>query len=145
MQKTSHKPKPAKLVVAAAAAALVAAIAFAAAFAIFNVNVQRIGAGKAAVSSPVSSAVVRYVLSKDSGNRLVLTAVEVKFDADLPPGTYIRVELTDDNDNIVSAGDKTLDSSVSAGTWIRIDLEKALRPPKDTFSSVIVFVSLPQQ
>jgi hypothetical protein len=134
-----------RLLLLALALVAVAAVAAATSLPVFTVIVQKIGAGAVRVESPVTSATVRYVFEKDSAKRLVLTAVEVKFDKDLPSGTYIRVELVDEADNVVSAGEAVLSSALPANTWLRIGLETPLRLPRQAFSEVVVFVQCPQE
>jgi len=133
--------KVAKLVPLFASLAVVAALAVP----IIQVTVQQLGAGSAIVASPVGAAKVDYVFGYDSNGRLVLTAVKVSFDRDLPKGSYIRVELRDSADNLVSGGEVTLTKDLKKGDVITIDLT----PDLDyggiiAFAKVVVVVAGPQ-
>ena len=103
---------------------LLVAVLVAAALAvpIVELSVQQLGAGAGDVISSVNKAWINYVFSKTSGNKLVISGVKVKFDSDLPTGSYIRVEIRDSDDDVVASGEVTLDSDLSANTWIMIDL-----------------------
>jgi len=103
---------------------LLVAVLVAAALAvpIVELSVQQLGAGAGDVISPVNKAWINYVFSKTSGNKLVISGVKVKFDSDLPTGSYIRVEIRDSDDDVAASGEVTLDSDLSANTWIMIDL-----------------------
>jgi len=92
---------------------------------ITDVTVQQLGAGVGYVVSPVNVAVVNHVFSVKDG-KIVLDAVKIAFDKDLPVGSYIRVELRDYNDSVLASGEITLQSDLSAGTFIIIDVEPDL-------------------
>jgi len=112
---------------------------------VINVAVQQLGVGSAVVASPVGSAKVDYVFGYDSGGRLVLTAVKVSFDRDLPKGSYIRVELRDGNDNLVSSGEVTLTKDLKKDDTITIDLSPDLDYAKIVaFTKVVIVVAGPQ-
>jgi len=92
---------------------------------IIQVTVQQLGAGYSDVLSPVGKAWVNHVFAIDNG-KVVLDKVKVKFDKDLPKGTYIRVELRDSNDNVLASGETTLTQDLPKGTHITIDLQPNL-------------------
>jgi len=112
--------------VALAISIAVAALVFAAlAVPVITITVQQLGAGATDVLAPCSKAWVDHEFAIKS-NGIVLDKVKVKFDSDLPAGTYIRVELRTANGDLLSSGEVTLDSDLPAGTPITIDLSPDL-------------------
>mgnify|MGYP000580737499 CR=1 FL=1 len=92
---------------------------------VIQLIVQQLGAGYSAILSPVSKGWVNHIFAiKDF--KIVLDKIKVKFDKELPAGTYIRIELRDNNDNVLTSGSITLSDNTPAGTWIYIDLNPDL-------------------
>ena len=89
---------------------------------LIEVSVQQLGAGFSEVVPPVNKAWVRHVFKVVNG-RIVLDGVKVKFDKNLPAGTFIRIELRDSDDNVLASGEVTLDSELPAGQWLFIDTD----------------------
>lgn len=101
---------------------LLAALAITVALAVplIQITVQQLGAGYRDVLAPCSKAWVNHVF-KIEDLKILLDGVKIKFDEDLPAGAYIRVELRDNSDNVLAAGEKTLASDLPAGTWVFVD------------------------
>jgi len=108
-----------------AALALSLAVAAALAVPVIQVTIQQLGAGYSDVLSPVGKAWVNHEFKIEDG-KIVLDKVKVKFDKDLPQGSYIRIELRDSDDNVLASGETTLTQDLSAGTWLEIDLSPDL-------------------
>ena len=102
---------------------LAVALLAAAALAIpsIQVYVQMIGAGVAKVQAPVGAAAVNFVLLVNH-NGVVLDAVKLVFDKDLPAGSYVRIELLDYNGIVLTAGEAVLDADLPAGKELVVDL-----------------------
>jgi len=113
------------LFITAVALALSLAVAATLAVPIIQVSIQQLGAGYNDVLSPANRAWVNHVFSVDEG-KVILDKVKVKFDTDLPAGSYIRVELRDNNDNVLASGETTLAEDLPAHTWTYIDLQPNL-------------------
>lgn len=100
-------------------------VATALAVPVIQLTVQQLGVGYKNVLSPCSKAWVDHVFTITPSG-IKLDKVRLKFDADLPAGTYIRVELRDNSDNVLSSGEMTLASDLPAGNTIVIDLNPDL-------------------
>jgi len=92
---------------------------------LIQLTVQQLGAGYADVMSPVSSAKVSYVF-KLQGSGICIDAVKLKFDKDLPAGSYIHLELRDANDAVLASGDMVLNNNLQAGQSITVDFNPDL-------------------
>jgi len=107
--------------------AAVLALAVTAAFSVplIQVTLQQLGAGAVEVVSPVGRVWVNHVLAL-ADSKICVDAVKVRFDADLPAGTRIRVEIRDQGDSVIAAGEATLANPLQAGSWLTIDLQPNL-------------------
>jgi len=104
---------------------LALAVVSALAIPIIQLIVQQLGVGYAGIISPVSKGWINHIFAIRNF-KIVLDKVKIKFDKELQAGTYIRVELRDNNDNVVAFGEITLADNTPAGTWIYIDLDPDL-------------------
>jgi len=119
--------------------ALALAVAAALSVPLIEVTVQSLGSGEAAVASPVGRAWVAYVFTAPPTR---LSAVRIRFDAPLPAGSWIRVELRGDGGAVLASGELTLSAELPAGQWVEVDVEPDLPPP--FHSSVAIVVAGPQ-
>ena len=100
-------------------------VASALAVPVISITVQQLGVGHREVLTPVNTAYVDHVFSIVGGH-IVLDKVKIKFDQDLPAGSYIRVELLDSSGDVLSSGDLTLASDLPAGDTVLVDLSPDL-------------------
>ncbi len=118
-------------------------VSFALAVPVIEVVVQKLGAGTSVVLSPANKAVVNHVLIF-SNNKIELAYVKLAFDEDLPSGTYIRVELRDQQENVLSYADVTLGNDLGHGTQIQLELNPHLDITKIiSYDHIAVVVSGP--
>ncbi|MGB9760820.1 MAG: hypothetical protein ACPLZG_13400, partial [Thermoproteota archaeon] len=85
----------------------------------------RLGAGSSSVLSPANKAVVNHVFVISNG-KIELAYVKVAFDQDLDAGTRIRIELRDDQDNVIASTDATLSRALPAKNFIQLELSPHL-------------------
>lgn len=111
---------------------------------VIQITIQQLGAGVAEIISPCNKAWVDHIFSIRKGG-IKLDSVRVKFDKDLSKGTYIRVELRDSNDGILTSGEVTLQSDLPANAPIVIDLNPDLNIGQLLQYAKIVIVVAGQQ
>ena len=107
---------------------------------LIQVSVQQLGAGYSEVAPPANKVHVKHEFKVVNG-KITLDGVRLKFDKDLPSGTFIRVELRDEDDNVLASGEIKLEKSLSANEWVFIDTDDLCIDEIIKYDRVVVIVA----